>query len=121
ARVDVGGLWAMTGWLLVVAGISSRLVDLRWQGYAMLLAGSLDSLRLVMAPGPAPAAAIVWMTADILALYTASLLSRGVIRTTPNTEIEAGYRVALSLGATLFLTLLILAEVTRTMITLSWG
>ena len=121
ARVDIGGLWAMTGWLLVVAGITSRLVDLRWQGYAMLLAGSLDSLRLVMAPGPAPAAAIVWMTADILALYTASLLSRGVIRTTPNTEIEAGYRVALSLGATLFLTLLILAEVTRTMITLSWG
>ncbi|HYN09188.1 MAG TPA: DUF2339 domain-containing protein [Vicinamibacterales bacterium] len=122
APIHIGGLWTLTGFTLLVAGIRTRLANLRWQGYVLLLAGSTVSLRPVLESGAAPRALLIWMAIDILALYVASLISRSVIRPEdPKTEIESACRVALSLAGTCIMAAVIFEEVPRTMITLSWG
>lgn len=124
--VLVGPAWALTALACLGAGIWRRLAVLRWQGYVLLLAGAVSALQPILRPTPASPDAIFWMSAIIGALYAASLVSRRVIREAAAASREAEpfeheCRFAISIAATLCLTLLIGRQVRPTLVTLAWG
>ena len=125
APVHTGGLWTVTGLILLVAGLRgfrATLADLRWQGYVLLIGGSSLTLTRILEPGTADAAALVWIALDVLMLYGASLLVRAAIRSAGGiADVEDACRIGLSIAATGLMAIAIGEEVPRPMITLSWG
>ncbi len=122
AAAHLGGLWALTAFGLLMAGIVSGRANVRWQSYVLLLFGSASSLGVVLEPGAAPVATLVWISFDIVALHAASLVSRSVTRAAgAGADIETACCLGLSLAGTLVMAVTIFAEMPATMITLSWG
>ncbi len=125
APVHTGGLWTITGLMLLVVGLRglrATLADIRWQGYVLLFAGSSLSLTRILEPGTADAAVLVWIALEVLTLYGTSLLVRAAIRKAGgNTDVEDACRIALSIAGTGLMAIAIVEEVPRPMITLSWG
>lgn len=125
APVHTGGLWTITGLILLVVGLRgprAMLADIRWQGYVLLFAGSSLSLTRILEPGTADTAVLVWIALEVLMLYGASLLVRAAIRKADgNTDVEDACRIALSIAGTGLMAIAIVEEVPRPMITLSWG
>ncbi len=124
--VLVGPAWTLTALACLGAGIWRRIAVLRWQGYVLLFAGAATALQPILRPTTASPDAIFWMSAIIGALYVASLISRRVIREAAAASREAEpfeneCRLALSIAATLCLTLLIGHQVRPTLVTLAWG
>jgi len=123
--VLVGPAWTLTALACLGVGIWRRIAVLRWQGYVLLFAGAATALQPILRPTTASPDAIFWMSAIIGALYAASLISRRVIREAAASReaepFEGECRLAISIAATLCLTLLIGQQVRPTLVTLAWG
>jgi hypothetical protein len=124
--VLVGPAWTLTALACLGAGIWRRIAVLRWQGYVLLFAGAATALQPIVLPTTASPDAIFWMSAIIGALYTASLVSRRAVREAAGgrreTEpFESECRLAISITATLCLTMLLGRQVRPTLVTLAWG
>jgi uncharacterized membrane protein len=122
----VGPVWALTALICLVAGVWRRVAPLRWHGYLLLFAAAAWALQPIVQSTSAPTDAIVGMSVVIGALYGASLVSRrvsGAVEGTGGgvTPLEETCRLAVSMAATLCLTLLIVNEVRSSLVTLAWG